>query len=224
MAITFIKSKLADGIYLVRFKTQYEMASTFLRVQEHYESPRFANRVFSLEQFMDWYASRNRRRRFTYFEDWSGFNVPSTAFQPFYQGKFGPLLEKEKRLLARFRRLRGRFYVIGVAADGEKSTLVHELAHALFFTDEVYRQAVRAAIRAYDTSALRRKIAREGYARHVIEDEVQAYLVAPEDEFGGRSRALKPLRRTLRALFKRHSAGIALPSIKARARGARRGI
>jgi len=29
-----IKHKVADGIYLLRFKTQYELTSTFLRVQE----------------------------------------------------------------------------------------------------------------------------------------------------------------------------------------------
>ena len=67
------KTRLADGIFLVRFDTQYALASTFLRIQEHYESNRFRNRVFSLEQYMDWYAAEFGA--FTYFEDWSGFNV-----------------------------------------------------------------------------------------------------------------------------------------------------
>jgi len=30
------KSRVAKGIYLLRFRTQYELAATFLRVQEHY--------------------------------------------------------------------------------------------------------------------------------------------------------------------------------------------
>ena len=89
-----IKHKVADGIYLLRFKTQYELTSTFLRVQEHYESPQFHGRIFTLEQYMDWYVARYGS--FSYYQDWSGFNVPSTAFQPFYDGKFDPLTEKEK--------------------------------------------------------------------------------------------------------------------------------
>ena len=66
------KHKIADGIYLLRFETQYEVTSTFLRVQEHYESPQFHGRIFTLEQYMDWYVAENGA--FTYFQDWSGFN------------------------------------------------------------------------------------------------------------------------------------------------------
>src|ERR1043166_6690987 len=90
-----VKHKISDAIYLLRFETLYELSSTFLRIQEHYESPHFHGRVFTLEQFMDWYAAKNEKKEFSYFEDWDGFNVPSTAFQPFYDGRFDPLLEKE---------------------------------------------------------------------------------------------------------------------------------
>jgi len=94
------RTRLANDIFLLRFDTQYELASTFLRIQEHYESSRFRKRVFSLEDYMDWYAAEYGA--FTYFEDWSGFNVPSTALAPFYRGEFDPLLKKEARLLALF--------------------------------------------------------------------------------------------------------------------------
>jgi len=201
------KHKIADGIYLLRFETQYELTSTFLRVQEHYESPQFHGRIFTLEQYMDWYVAENGA--FTYFQDWSGFNVPSTAFQPFYEGKFDPLTRKEKRLLALFGNLQGRFYVIGVYDDGK----THELAHALLFIDDDYRKAVREAMRGYDTSALEKQLAEAGYARHVIPDEVQAYIVAPSGELGAASRALMPLRRKLRALFRQHAKGLSVPAL-----------
>jgi hypothetical protein len=206
MSRKVIKKKLADGIYLLRFKTQYELAATFLRVQEHYESPQFSGRIFSLEQYTDWYVTRFGA--FTYYEDWAGFNVPSTALKPFYEGKFDPLLGKEERLLRLFKNLRGRFYVIGVY---NPSDLTHELAHALFFTDAAYRAAVRKAMRGYDTSTLKKQLTKAGYARHVIPDEVHAYLVAPSGKLGRPSHALQPLRKKLRALFKQHSAGIAVP-------------
>lgn len=203
MSMRILKSRVAKGIYLLRFESQYELAATFLRVQEHYESPRFHGRIFTLEQYMDWYAARHGN--FTYYQDWSGFNVPSTALQPFYDGKFDPLSRKEQRLLGLFRNLRERFYVIAIHDGGKRGTLTHELAHALFFTDAAYRRAVRKAMGEYDISGLERQIADAGYARHVIADEVQAYLVAPSGSLGAASRALQPLRRKLRALFRQHS-------------------
>jgi hypothetical protein len=206
-----VKSKVASGIFLLRFRTQYQLAATFLRVQEHYESPRFHGRVFSLEQYMDWYAERYGN--FTYYQDWSGFNVPSTALQPFYAGRFDPLSEKEKRLLEMFRRVRGRFYVIGVFGRAG-SSLTHELAHALFFTDAIYRKAVQRAMLAYDTRTLERQLSKAGYARHVIPDETQAYLVAPSRKLGTGLKQLEPLRRELRALFRKHAKGLSIPRIR----------
>jgi len=211
MSVRITKQKLAKGIYLLRFKTQYELTSTFLRVQEHYESPKFHGRIFTLEQYMDWYAAK--RGKFSYYEDWAGFNVPSTAFQAFYEGKFDPLSEKEQQLLGLFRGMRERFYVIGVYDAGEKHSLTHELAHALYFIDEEYRRAVQQALSRYNTRALARKIARAGYAQHVIRDEIQAYIVEPSGELGP-SRALKPLQRELRALFRKHARKLKLPGFK----------
>jgi hypothetical protein len=202
------KHKLAVGIFLIQFKTQYELASTFLRFQEHYESPKFSRKIFSIEEFMDWYAEENGNK-FSYFTDWSGFNVPSTVFQPFYEGKFDPLLEKEKRLLELVKNLGDRFYVIGLF---DPHDLTHELAHALYFMDPTYEQSANKAMKNFDTSAFKaEKLA--GYAKHVIRDEIQAHLVAPgrlEKQF----QALRPLQRELRVLFHDHSntAGIRIPS------------
>lgn len=211
MPVRIRKRRLAKGIYLLRFRTQYELTSTFLRVQEHYESPKFHGQIFTLEQYMDWYAAK--RGKFSYYEDWAGFNVPSTAFRAFYDGKFDPLSEKEKQLLRLFKGLRERFYVIGVYDAGAKHSLRHELAHALYFIDDEYRSAVQQAMRRYNTRALGRRIARAGYAQHVIRDEIQAYIVQPSGELGP-SRALKPLQRQLRALFRRHARKLGLDAIK----------
>jgi hypothetical protein len=210
MSIKIVKSRVAKGIYLLRFKTQYELTATFLRVQEYYESPRFHGRIFSLEQYMDWYAARHGN--FTYYQDWSGFNVPSTAFQPFYEGKFDPLSEKEKQLLRLFKELRERFYVIGIYDADAKGSLTHELAHALFFIDASYRQAVLKSMRGYNTATLARQIAEAGYAKHVIPDEIQAYIVAPSGRLGS-APELRPLRQELRALFRRHSGKLSVPRI-----------
>ena len=154
--IRIAKTRLADKVFLVRFESQYALASTFLRIQEHHESPTFRNKIFTLERFMDWYAGRFGA--FTYYEDWSGFNVPSTAFRLFYDGAFDPLLRKEEQLLRLFRRERAPFYVIGISDDAD---LKHEIAHALYFTRPEYRNEVRRAMRPYDTTSLHKRLAHE---------------------------------------------------------------
>ncbi len=198
------KIRLSNGIFLLKFSTQYELAATFLRFQEHAESSRFSGRTFSLEQFMDWYAGKFGN--FTYFQDWAGFNVPSTALEPFRAGAFDPLLEKERRFLKLFARERRPFYVIGVGETHSRSDLAHEIAHALFFTSPEYRDAVLAGMRGYDTASLRRALSRMGYSRGVLMDEVHAYLVAGAEGVAGPAVGrLAALRRALQSIFAEHS-------------------
>lgn len=194
----FTRTRVSDRIFLLRFATQFELAATFLRFQEHYESSRFRRRVFTLEEYMDWYASRFGA--FTYYEDWSGFNIPSTALLPFKDGKFDPLSRRERRLL---RALKGRpepFYVIGIASDDE---LTHELAHALYFTKPDYQREIRRSMRGVDTTVLRRRLAALGYHRSVLTDEVHAYLIS--SDHARISRHLRVLQRRLRLVFRRYA-------------------
>jgi hypothetical protein len=208
------RRQLADGIYLVRFDSQYALASTFLRIQEHYESSRFRGRVFSLEDYMDWYAGRFGA--FTYYQDWSGFNVPSTALAPFYSGRFDPLLGKEQQLLRLLANVNRPFYVIGLFDEHD---LMHELAHALFFLRPAYRRHVRAALREHDTTAIARRLASMGYHRSVLEDEVHAYVLAGSDVAGESARALLPLRRALRSIYRAHAPDLRVPRRARHSRG-----
>ena len=197
------KSQVAPGIFVVRFKTQYKLASTFLRIQEHYESTQFKDRVFTLEEFMDWYAERFGA--FTYLEDWSAFNLPSTALRPFYGGTFDPLLEKERRLLALFRKVREPFYVIGIANEQD---LHHELAHALYYMRREYRQAVNAVMHKYNTTALARRLTEMGYHRSVLADEVHAYLVSTKDLGAIKASRHATLRKELKTIYRRFAPSI----------------
>jgi hypothetical protein len=201
------RRRIADDIYVVRFDSQYALASTFLRIQEHYESSHFRGRVFSLEEFMDWYAAKFGA--FSYYEDWSGFNVPSIAFEPFYSGRFNPLLRKEQQLLRLFEKAKAPFYVIGLYQDDD---LTHELAHALFYLRPAYRHAIRTAMRGYNTAAIARHLASVGYHRRVVEDEVHAYLVSGDSAAGLSLTRLAPLRRALRAIYRLHARELRIPT------------
>src|SRR3989344_6355802 len=88
---------LTKDIILLHFKTQYQMASTFLRFQEHHESLKFAGEIFTLKEFKQWYTKF--KGKFTYYKEWDGFNIPKTVLRKFYAGEFDPLSKKEKTLL-----------------------------------------------------------------------------------------------------------------------------
>ncbi len=116
--------RLTPRIHLLTFPTQIEIASTFLRFQEHYESQEFKGKIFSLEEFKRWYVQNSPKGKasgeFTYYQDWAGFNIPSYVLSPFYRGEFDPLSEQEAVILRMFRNEQEPFYIIGIHAQARK--------------------------------------------------------------------------------------------------------
>lgn len=161
-------------IYYLRFSTQHLLCSTFLRFQEHYESPEFKGKIFTLEEFMDWYAKE--RGLFSYYSDWAGFNVPSEVLLPFRDGYFDPLTKKEARLLELTGRIEGRFYLIADEVSS-KSVINHEFVHGLFGLNPEYANEVSAAISQHATNRFRRKLEKIGYHKDVLDDEINAYVL-----------------------------------------------
>lgn len=186
-------------IHHVSFPTRHLVTSTFLRFQEHYESPEFAGKAFTLEEYMDWYAAT--RGAFTYCEDWSGFNLPSSVFAPFRAGKFDPLTRKESWLLGLFEGTEEPFYVIGTIDGGD--ALAHEIVHGLFSTAPGYADEVRAALKTHPLPKMRAALLKMGYAAHVVDDELNAYLLTGlASELKGKDQAeARRARKALRTIF-----------------------
>jgi hypothetical protein len=195
------KTKLADGIFLVRFATQYELAHLpSLSAFESADSP-----VGSLPLKSSW-IGMPRNFTFSYFQT-DGFQCSSTVFEPFVSGRFDPLLEKEKRLINLFEGEREPFYIIGVSESSARDDLTHEVAHALFFTDRAYKAAVLAALREYDTARIEHELHQLGYTKDVLNDEVHAYLISGDRSVKAlANRRLIPLRKIVQAIFRAHSA------------------
>ncbi len=180
---------VADKVHLLTFQTQLEVTSTFLRFQEHYESPKFAGMVFSLDEYKEWYVKNSpngiKTGEFTYYADWSGFNIPGEILKPFYEGKFHPLSEAEQIILDMFKDEENPFYIIGVHKESKsfEKLLQHETAHGLYFTNLEYKQKVLEIISRYDTTEVREKLLESGgYGENVLDDEVHAYSIS-----GGKS-------------------------------------
>jgi len=170
---------LTKGIYHIYGDSHYEIASTFMRMQEFYESPfrGIRNNYFTVETYMDLYAAKYGN--FTYCIDWDGFNVPGNIARKFYDTFQFDLLIKEQTLLDLIKDVvdsRSKFYLIGTHQEG--ATFDHELAHAFYYMDPAYKKAMNVI-----TKSLPKRIHKQlcdelteiGYAKNVIADELQAY-------------------------------------------------
>jgi len=169
------------GVFYVRFPQrpgllgEVDLAFHFLRFQEHYESPGFKGRVFSWAQYVAWY--RQVRGYFSYPWDWAGYNFPGRMLEPFRSGAFDPLTRRERALLDALAQVRPGDYVIGTL-DQDAGALQHELAHACFELDPLYRERVLAALAGGDYSRQAESLAEgEGYDPQVHLDEIQAHAV-----------------------------------------------
>jgi len=46
-------TNINNSIVRVHFETQKELTKTFIKIQEHYESPEFRGKIFTLGQFRE---------------------------------------------------------------------------------------------------------------------------------------------------------------------------
>ena len=177
-----------------------------MRFQEHYESPEFKDKTFSVEEFATWYSSKYGA--FTYTQDWHGFNIPALIMAPFRQGMFDPLTGQEKQLLEFCKNADKNSYIIGVTSkeDYFEETLRHEFAHAVFFTDSSYRQEVVSCLNDYRIKELDSALNDFGYCKDVLPDEANAYIMIEPDtveDYISVSNT-KKLKKTLEIIFQRH--------------------
>ncbi len=168
---------LTPKIILISADTQAELNEAFVRFEEYYESPEWKGKIFTLGQYRKWYAETNGA--FSYLTDWSGFNLPSDNFKPFIQGLFDPLTPNEQQIVNWFKDRTDTFAVIGAMPDGK--ALEHEICHALWATNEDYKQQCLDIVDAIPVDQffkLKAWILKAGYNESVVQDEVHAYVSA----------------------------------------------
>lgn len=171
------KKKITNNIYLIRFDDRVNMCKVVLRFAEHYESPKFRNKIFTLKEFKKWYATTIESKRFTYYYDWAGFNIPSYSFAAFKEKKFNPLSYKEKLFLNIIKNLKEPYYIIVASGKGKCSSTQHELAHGLFYMSEKYKKEVLKVLSKTNIKKFKKELLDHGYCKEVILDEINAYAI-----------------------------------------------
>lgn len=205
-------------IFMVSMNNQNVLGRTFMRFQEHYESPypEIKNTIFTRDHFKKIYKERRGASKFTYCDDWAGYNFPSYVLKHFIDGKFNPLIGCEKQIVDYFRKLvkdsdKG-FYIIGTISDDE-TIINHELSHGLWYTNKKYKTAQRKAISSLSKETrdeINNQIRKFGYCDEVLEDETVAYLTANGDwvkeHCRVKARVLNPVIAKLKTNFAKFSA------------------
>ena len=166
-----------DNIIHLLFPNQKELTMTMCRTQEYYEcnSTKLKGKVFTIEKFIDHYVKDDGS--FDYFNFWTGFNIPGYILEEFFE-KF-ELTEREEKLRNVTKKFKNKMYYLIATKVADKSTIKHELVHACYYLDPVYKQNVDVLIRHMNKN-LKKDLVNElkswGYAKHVINDEINAYI------------------------------------------------
>lgn len=174
-----MKIKRTGDLVHVTYPSQESLAKAFCRMQEHYESPKFRGEIFTLGQLRSWYSQNHGA--WTYYQDWNGFNFPSSVLDLFKQGMFDPLSLEEAELFEALRYIPGKFYIIGTHPGSDSDVVPHEELHALYYANEPYRREIEAVLDCVfpaNLSRLKNHLRELGYHEAVIQDEVHAYLGA----------------------------------------------
>lgn len=172
-----IIKEIYPNVFLCKFDSQYELTSTLIRIQEFYESPykEIRNSFFTLDQYMDIYI-KDHKNKFTYFEDWSGFNFSSELLNNFKAMFISDLRVKEQNFIKEISKVaKEKSYIISVYKNQD---IKHELAHALYYVDSSYKKEMDLLLEQNKVNKIRQSIKKMGYADNVLDDEIQAYLIS----------------------------------------------
>ena len=196
------------------------LGSSFMRLQEHYESPDETLRGHPFRELAAYHALTARVEKtkygtgFDFYLHWPGFNLPSRVLEAARRGSCGDLRPMEEALLSLVKEaceaagcaLTRPYYLIGACADNDVETVRHEMAHGLWSTNAAYQEEVLCCldeIAAADQAIMREELMRSGYCGvdAIIRDEMQAYMAGNNNLLGADAVAVAPVAKRIRGIF-----------------------
>jgi hypothetical protein len=176
------------NVLFFEFESHKEMLMTMFRIQEYYESPfdKIRNNYFTVEQFIDAYMEEDGE--LDYFAKWGGFNVPGHIVKDFFFNFRFDLTDREKILKKGIEEnlsSKDLFYIIATR-KGQSTCMNHELAHALYYLDEGFKNKALGLVLSMpsrERDQIHTVLAGMGYTPGVFDDEIQAYLSTSEKKY-----------------------------------------
>ena len=185
-------TRLHDGVYLLQIENSYDLAMSFCRIQEFYESPfeEIRGKNFTISELMRLYSMKFGDGMFTYPIDWAGFNVPCEAiWNCYYEYQLKDPNDYDEFIKTIDDKIQNetssKYYLIG-SQPKEKITIDHEVAHAFYYLDKKYKKEADNIVSLIHESSLKKiknHLLSIGYNDKVFKDEVQAYLSNTPDYF-----------------------------------------
>jgi hypothetical protein len=188
MKIKYKLEEIQPKVWLVTMDNSYDLAMTFCRVQEFYESAfkEIRGKYFNMTEFQRMYSMKFGDGVFTYPHDWAGFNVPSHIIDKCYNyqesfndiNQYDDVIQEINNVITLEEDL--KYYLIGAETKAQ-STINHEIAHAFYYLYPKYKK-VADEITNEVPIAIQNKIKKWltaiGYNDKVFKDELQAYISA----------------------------------------------
>jgi hypothetical protein len=176
--------KPVENCLLFLFNKQKDLALTFFRVQEYYESnnDKLKGTRFDIFDFL--VESMNEHGGIDYFWYWEGFNIPGIIVNCWFTQNTPDVTPLERNLFQEIKKnvdVSKSYYVIG-ALKKDKNTIKHEIAHALFYLNPEYEREMMQVTEYFhenfnrEHGKLAKQLKKIGYGDNVIWDEFQAYL------------------------------------------------
>lgn len=191
------KVRLATKVWAIEGETQAEIGKAFIRFQEFYENPVLKGRKdITVPMIESWWKEHRKKEQITdsYYEYWVGFNIPGRVFaQLIINPDFRPAPSLTDFFRPRFKRQEDQLlsliadipleelvesYLIGYSTH-RNDVVDHELAHAFFSTNRMYKSSQMYNIARLPTpvfDGLRNELVEWGYHPDVVHDEIQAYM------------------------------------------------
>ena len=171
-------TEIIPNVYLIMFDTITEMNETMVRFSEGFENEHFKDKKFTKEEFDKHYKETQDHDYYAY---WEGHNLPKEAFETWIgDATLSPLEQKMLKTIQFYIGFKKEFYIITASKDCDESeqTIMHEVAHGLYSTNEEYRTNVLKIIEKADLNLLFDHLRSMTYHEDVLKDEAHAYLLA----------------------------------------------
>ena len=191
MKIKYELNEIHPKVWLVTIDNTYDLAMTFCRVQEFYESPfkEIRGKYFKMMEFQRMYSMKFGDGCFTYPLDWAGFNVPSNVIFDCYSDINRPIIDFNcydevfwdivSQISPAFQGKKN-YYLIGSEPKAQ-STINHEIAHAFYYLYPKYKKTaneITSKVSDKIQAKIKKWLLSIGYNDKVFKDELQAYLTA----------------------------------------------